>query len=147
MSIGDLLSNLGVLTSASNLPGSPWTYYVPGTTMEIDIIYVQVVLVSEVEVLGCLLNAANEVIRHLSTAGSVFINAPELAWDAETVRLRLNPGPQMTWLEWGRTIEGLAHFLDLYDPIAILFQTRDHAIEASLGSGAIFNIFNTSPEK
>ena len=115
--------------------------------MEIDIIYIQVVVVSEVEVLSCLLNAANEVIRHMSTPGSVFINAPELAWDADTVRLRLDPGPQMTWREWGRTIEGIAHFLDLYDPIAILFQTRDHTIGESLGSGAIFNILNTYPEK
>ena len=144
MSIGDrLLSNLGALTLASNLPGSPWTYHVPNTTIGIDIIYVQVVVVSEVELLGCLLSAANDVIRHLTTAGSVFINAPELACDAETVRLRLNPGPEMTWPDWGKTIEGLSHFLDLYDPIAILFQTRDHAIGATVGSGAIFDIFNT----
>ena len=141
MSTGDqLLSNLGVLTSASHLPGSPWTYHVPGTSIDVTVIYLQVIVVSEVDVLVCLLSAASDVIFHLGPTRSAFINEQELDWDSDLVRLTLNPGPQMTWLMWGATIEGLKHFLDLYDAVSILFQTQDQLVGDSVGSGAIFNI-------
>ena len=140
MSTGDqLLSNLGVLTSASNLPRSPWIYHVPDTSIVVTVIYVQVIVVSEVDVLTCLLYAANDVIAHLSTPGSEFIDEDELDWNSDPVRLSLNPLPHMTWPMWGATIEGLTHFLDLYDAVAILFEARDLLIGGSVGSGSIFN--------
>lgn len=138
MSTGDqLLSNLGVLISASHLPNSPWIYHVPGTSIEVTVLLFQALAVSEVDVLACLLNAANQVITHLRIAVSDFINEPELDWDSGLVRIRLSPGPQMTWLMWGATIEGLTHFLQLYDPVSILFEARDQLIGGSVGSGSI----------
>ena len=141
MSTGDqLLSNLGVLTSASHLPSSPWTYYVPDTFIEITVIYLRVIAVPEENVIRCLLHAANDVIHHLTTPGSDFINEQELDWDSVPVRLRLNPDLHMSWAMWGATIEGLTHFLDMYDSVAISFQSQDQLLGGIVGSGSIFNI-------
>ena len=142
MSTGDqLLSNLDVLTSASHLPTSPWIYHVPASFIEVTVLYLQVIVVSEVDLLVCLTNAANDVIAHMTTAGSdELIHKQELDWDSGLLRLRLNAGHQMTWAMWGATIQGLTHFLEMYDPISMLFEVREQLLGESVGSGAIFNI-------
>ena len=131
------LSNLGVLISASILPTRPWIYNIPNTYIEITVVYTQVVVLSEAAMLVCLLNAAIDVIHHLAT-GSGYIHEQELDWDSIPVRLRLNRGPQMTWFKFGATIEGLSRFLELYDPVSIVFEIRDQVLEETVGSGSVF---------
>ena len=132
------LSNLGVLTSASILPSSPWVYNVPDSHIEITVIYAQVIFLSEADMLVCLLNAAIDVINHLA-AGFSYIDEQGLDWDSDPVRLRLNPGPQMTWFKLGATIEGLTRFLELFDPVSIVFEIRDQLLGETVGTGSIFS--------
>ena len=133
-------SNLGVLTSASILPTRPWVYKIPNTYIEITVIYTQVVVLPKADMLVCLLNAAIDVIHHLAT-GSGHIHEQELDWDSIPVRLSLNPGPEMNWFRLGATIEGLSRFLELYDPVSILFETRDQVLDETVGSGSVFRTY------
>ena len=134
-----MLSNLGVLTSNSGLPASPWTYHVPQTNIQVTIIYLSVISISDGDLLACLLHAANDVITEIDNEVHPLIGKRELAWDSKSVRLSLHPKPEITWAMWGATIRGLTHFVDLYDSVAILFDVRDLQLQKTVGGGAIHN--------
>lgn len=89
--------------------------------------------------LACLLYAANDVNTHMSTGVPQLINVRELVWDSRPVRLTLRPGPQMTWAMWGATIQGLTHFMDLYDSVTMFFDARNLQLGWSVGMGTITN--------
>ena len=141
-----LLSIPGVLTSAGNLPRSPWIYHVPYTPIVVTVVYLAVVVVSDGDVLASLLHAANDVITHISTGDSQLMNEQELVWDSETVRLNRNPAPQMTWVLWGATIQGLSHFMDIHNNMTIIFGARDQLLGGSVSGGSIINMNPSTTE-
>ena len=140
-----MLSNLGVLTSTSVLPRSPWTYQVPQTSIQITAIFFAVVGISDGDLLACLLHAANDIIARVDIVNQP-IGQRELVWNSGLVRLNLHPEPEMTWVMWGVAIRGLTHFLDLYDPVAILFDVRDLQLGKTVGGGGIHTLKPSTTE-
>lgn len=134
-----MLSNLSVLTSTSGLPASPWTYHVPQTNIQVTVLFFEVVRVSEGDLLACLLQAANDVITEIDNGVQRPIGKKELAWDSYLVRFSLHPEPEMTWAMWGATVRGLSYFVEMYDPVSMLFDARDLQLEKTVGGGGIHN--------
>ena len=90
--------------------------------------------------LACLLHAANDVITQIDKGALVPIGQRELTWDSTPVRLSLHPEPALTWVMWGAAIRGLTHFLDMYDPVAILFDVLDLEKGNTIGGGSFHNM-------
>ena len=141
-----MLSNLSVLTSTIGLPASPWTYHVPQTNIQVTVLFFEVVKVSEGDLLACLLQAANDIIAEIEIGVNQPICKKELAYDSYLVRLSLHPEPEMTWAMWGATIRGLTHFVEMYDPVSMLFDARDLRSEKTVGGGGIHNKKPSSTE-
>ena len=90
--------------------------------------------------LALLLHAANDVITQIDKGAVLPIGQRELAWDSGPLRLSLHPEPEMTWVMWGAAIRGLTHFLDMYDPVAILFDVLDLDKGKTLAGGSFYKL-------
>ena len=100
---------------------------------------------SDVDLLACLLHAANDIISQINHGVFQPIGRV-LEWDSARVRFNLHPEPEMTWAMWGAALRGLTHFVDLYDSVAILFDVRDLELGKTVGGGGIHNLKPSTTE-
>ena len=82
----------------------------------------------------CLLDAANDVIRHCREERRMI--KIELDIYAGAVALKLFPSIDLTWGQWGTVIRGMITFVTTYDVVDFEFLIRNRAGQ-TIGGGIL----------
>ena len=119
------------------LPTDPFLYRVPQSSQVITFSHYSRTLKRE-DVLGCLLEAALQVIKETKHGSDGPIEADEIQAKSGRALLILHPNsPRLTWGIWGTTINGISNWLSDYEFVDCDFDIALIGYSGSFGGGLL----------